>query len=173
MAKAKTSKSAKIREALTATPDKTVVEIAKEVGVKPGLVYNVKANMKKKAGKAKGKPGRKPGKKSATKVVVAHAAHDALGTAIEFVIKVGGLTPRRKTAQHVEGDQRTVVRFPGWAKRLPKSTDFFYPHGQRPAQCCLVAQPAARLGSETARLFLGLLADPRVSRIAAPGRPAG
>jgi transposase len=91
MPRAKTSKSAKIREALTATPDKPVVEIAKEFGVKPGLVYNVKANMKKKAGKAKGKPGRKPGKKSAPKVVVSHAAHDALGTAVDFVIKVGGL----------------------------------------------------------------------------------
>jgi transposase-like protein len=93
MAKAKTSKSAEIREALTATPDKPVVEIAKEFGVKPGLVYNVKANMKKKA---KNKPGRKPGKKSATKVVVSHAAHDALGTAIDFVIKVGGLRHAEK-----------------------------------------------------------------------------
>ena len=72
------------------------MEIAKELKVTPALVYNVKANMKKKAGKAKGKPGRKAGKKSATKVVVAHAAHDALGTAIEFVIKVGGLRHAEK-----------------------------------------------------------------------------
>ena len=48
MAKAKVSKSATIREALTATPDKPAVEIAKEVGVSPALVYNVKAAMKKK-----------------------------------------------------------------------------------------------------------------------------
>jgi transposase-like protein len=96
MPRAKTSKSAKIREALTATPDKAVVEIAKEFGVKPGLVYNVKANMKKKAGKAKGKPGRKPGKKPATKEMVSHAAHDALGAAVDFVIKVGGLRHAEK-----------------------------------------------------------------------------
>jgi len=90
MAKAKTkkpSKSAKIREALGATPDKPVAEIAKQVGVSPALVYNVKANLKKKAGKPKGKPGRKPG----FKVAAPHAAHEALDTAFDFVTKVGGL----------------------------------------------------------------------------------
>ena len=91
MPRAKTSKSAKIREVLTATPDKPVVEIAKEFGVKPGLVYNVKANMKKKARKPKGKPGRKPGKMHSPNEDARHAAHAALDTALDFVTKVGGL----------------------------------------------------------------------------------
>jgi len=94
MAKAKTKKpstSSKIREVLTATPDKPVVEIAKEFGVKPGLVYNVKANMKKKAGKPKGKPGRKPGWKAATNGHAPAAAHEALDSAFDFVMKVGGI----------------------------------------------------------------------------------
>ena len=50
MAKAKTkkpSKSAQIREALKATPDKSVAEIAKELKVTPAIVYNVKAGAKK------------------------------------------------------------------------------------------------------------------------------
>jgi len=90
MAKAKTkkpSKSAQIREALKATPDKSAAEIAKEVGVTPGLVYAVKASAKKKTVKAKGKPGRKPGSNSKAP----HAAHAALDSAFEFVTKVGGL----------------------------------------------------------------------------------
>jgi hypothetical protein len=93
MAKAKTkkpSKSAKIREALVAAPDKPAAEIAKAVGVTPALVYNVKANMHKKAGKAKGKPGRKPGKKHSANGAP-HVAHAALDSAFEFVTKVGGL----------------------------------------------------------------------------------
>ncbi len=89
-AKAKTNKSAAIREALKATPEKSAAEIAKAVGVTPALVYNVKAALKKKSGKAKGKPGRKPGKKAA-KVAAPHAAHAALDSAFEFVTKVGGL----------------------------------------------------------------------------------
>ena len=91
MAKAKTSKSAKIRAALIATPDKPAAEIAKEFGAKPGLVYNIKATMKKKAGTVKGKPGRKLAKKSASKVAAPQAAHAALDSAFEFVMKVGGL----------------------------------------------------------------------------------
>ena len=94
MAKAKTkkpSKSAKIREALAATPDRPVAEIAKQVGVTPALVYNVKANMKKKAGKPKGKPGRKAGWKAASNGAAPHAVHAALDSAFEFVTKVGGL----------------------------------------------------------------------------------
>jgi hypothetical protein len=94
MAKAKTkkpSKSAKIREAMAAHPDKTPAEIAKELKVQPALVYNVKANMAKKAGKAKGKPGRKPGKKHSANGAAPHAAHAALDSAFEFVTKVGGL----------------------------------------------------------------------------------
>jgi hypothetical protein len=91
MARTKTSKSAKIRAALTATPDKPVVEIAKELKLKPGLVYNVKANMKKKAAAPKGKPGRKPGKKPSANGAAPHTAHSAFDTAIEFIQKVGGL----------------------------------------------------------------------------------
>jgi hypothetical protein len=91
MPRTKTSKSAKIRVALTATPDKPVVEIAKQFGVKPGLVYNVKANMKKKSAKIKGKPGRKPGKKPSANGAVSHSDHSAFDTAIEFIQKVGGL----------------------------------------------------------------------------------
>lgn len=92
MAKAKTkkpSKSAAIREALKATPEKSAAEIAKELKVTPGLVYAVKAsNKKKKSGKAAGKKrGRKPGKKAAAP----HAAHAALDSAFKFVVKVGGL----------------------------------------------------------------------------------
>ena len=89
--KGKPSKSAQIREALTSTPEKPAAEIAKEFGVKPGLVYNVKANMNKKAGKAKGKPGRKAGSKVAPKATAPVAAHHALDTAFDFVTKVGGL----------------------------------------------------------------------------------
>ncbi len=91
MAKAKVSKSAKIREALTATPDKSAVEIAKEIGVTPALVYNVKAGMKEKSGKAKSKPSSKPGPKPTEKAVAPQAAHAALDSAFEFVMKVGGL----------------------------------------------------------------------------------
>jgi transposase len=65
MAKAKTngSKSALIREALKATPDKSGAEIAKELGVSTALVYKVKARMsrKKKSRAAGTKPGRKAG----------------------------------------------------------------------------------------------------------------
>jgi hypothetical protein len=87
-AKAETSKSAAIREALNATPDKPVAELAKELGVTPGLVYNVKAGLKKKARKAAGKKrGPKPGVKRTAPV----AAHAALDSAFEFVTKVGGL----------------------------------------------------------------------------------
>ncbi len=95
MARTKTNKSALIRAALIATPDRSAVEIAKEFGAKPGLVYNIKATMKKKAGTAKAKPapkpGKKPGKKPVAKVVAPMAAHAALDTAFEFVVKVGGL----------------------------------------------------------------------------------
>jgi hypothetical protein len=94
MAKATTkklSKSAAIREALTATPDKPAAEIAKDLKATPALVYNVKAGMKKNGGKPKGKPGRKPGKKSGTRIAAPHAAHAALDSAFEFVTKVGGL----------------------------------------------------------------------------------
>ena len=95
MAKAKTkkpSKSADIREALKATPDKSAAEIAKDLKVTPALVYNVKANMNKKTKKAAGKKrGRKPGKKAHAKTAAPHAAHAALDSAFEFVVKVGGL----------------------------------------------------------------------------------
>jgi hypothetical protein len=94
MAKTKTkkpSKSALIRETLIAAPDRPAVEVAKQFGVKPSLVYNVKTNMKKKAGKPKGKPGRKPGSKHASNGAAPHAAHVALDTAFDFVVKVGGL----------------------------------------------------------------------------------
>jgi hypothetical protein len=84
--KGKPSKSALIREALTATPDKPATEIAKEVGVSVALVYNVKASLKKKK-KAKGKPGRKP----RAKHTAPQAAHAALDSAFEFVTNVGGL----------------------------------------------------------------------------------
>jgi transposase len=55
MAKEATSKSAQIREALKAAPNKSASEIAKEIGVSSALVYNVKANLAKKHGKAAGK----------------------------------------------------------------------------------------------------------------------
>ena len=88
----KPSKSAKIREALKATPDKSAAEIAKAVGVTPALVYNVKANMAKKVGKATGKKrGRKPGSTAHANGLAPHAAHAALDSAFEFVTKVGGL----------------------------------------------------------------------------------
>ena len=91
MAKAKTkkpSKSAKIREAVKANPDKSAAEIAKEVGVTPALVYAVKAGDKKRKGKSKGKPGRK---KHSANGAALHGAHAALDSAFEFVTKVGGL----------------------------------------------------------------------------------
>ena len=52
MTAATTSKSAQIREALKASPDKSASQIAKEVGVSAALVYNVKSNMTKKSHKA-------------------------------------------------------------------------------------------------------------------------
>ena len=90
-AKSKTSKSAAIRAALTSTPEKSAGDIAKELGVKPGLVYNVKASMKKKTGKPARKAGRKPGRKVGSKRTAPAAAHNALDSAFEFVTKVGGL----------------------------------------------------------------------------------
>ncbi len=58
------SKSAQIRAMLLATPDKSAADIAKEVGVSPALVYNVKSTATKKHGKAgKKKAGRAGGKK--------------------------------------------------------------------------------------------------------------
>ena len=91
-AKAKPNKSEKIRAALSANPDKSAAEIAKDTGVTVGLVYNVKANMKKKAGKSKKKkPGPKAGSKPAAKAAAPQSVHDALDSAFEFVHKVGGL----------------------------------------------------------------------------------
>lgn len=90
-AKAKSNKSATIRAALIATPDKPAAEIAKENKVTIGLVYNVKASMKKKAGAPKGKRGRKAGTKIAAKATAPQGAHDALDAAFEFIHKVGGV----------------------------------------------------------------------------------
>jgi hypothetical protein len=92
--KSKANKSDAIRKALTDSPDKKVAEIAKDLGVTAGLVYNVKANMAKKAGKpSTGKRGRPVGSTNRPKVAVAapKLAHDALDAAFEFVNKVGGL----------------------------------------------------------------------------------
>ena len=62
MAKANGSKSALIREALKAAPDKSGAEIAKELGASTALVYKVKARMSRKKSRAGGrKPGRKAG----------------------------------------------------------------------------------------------------------------
>ncbi|HEX3657979.1 MAG TPA: hypothetical protein VHV55_19475 [Pirellulales bacterium] len=94
-AKSTTSKSAAVRDALAATPDKSAAEIAKEIGVTPGLVYNIKAKLKHKGGKAAKKPGRKtrrkPGRKAGSKSAAPVSAHAALDNAFEFVMKVGGL----------------------------------------------------------------------------------
>ncbi|MBL8829906.1 MAG: hypothetical protein JNM18_23200 [Planctomycetaceae bacterium] len=90
--KSKVNKSEAIRTQLKENPSKPVAEIAKELGVTPGLVYNVKATMEKKAGKASaGKPGRPAGSKNKPKVSAPKMAHDALDSAFEFVNKVGGL----------------------------------------------------------------------------------
>jgi hypothetical protein len=83
----KPNRSAKIREALTTTPEKPAAEIAKDLKVTPALVYNVKANMAKK--KAKGKRGRKS--KAHAKAAAPHGVHAALDSAFEFITKVGGL----------------------------------------------------------------------------------
>jgi transposase len=93
MAKAakKPNKSDTIRAALTVNPDKPVPDIAKDLGVTAGLVYNVKANMKKKAGQPAAKRGRKPGSKAAPKAVAPAGAHHALDAAFEFIRKVGGV----------------------------------------------------------------------------------
>lgn len=90
-AKAKTNKSAAIREALTNNPGKSAAEIAKDTGVTVGLVYNVKADMKKKAGKSKKKSGPKPGPKVAAKATAPEGVHHALDAAFEFIHKVGGV----------------------------------------------------------------------------------
>jgi transposase len=90
-AKAKSNKSEQIRAALTANPDKSAAEIAKDTGVTVGLVYNVKANMKKKAGKSKKKPGPKAGSKVAAKATAPEGVHHALDATFEFIHKVGGL----------------------------------------------------------------------------------
>ena len=88
----KLSKSAQIREALNATPDKAVAEIAKDVGATVGLVYNVKASMKK-AGK---KEGPKSGSKVRTKSAAPQVAHDALDAAFDFIQKAGGMLNAEK-----------------------------------------------------------------------------
>lgn len=92
--KSKVNKSEAIRKALTDTPEKAVAEIAKDLGVTAGLVYNVKTAMLKKAGKtSSGKRGRPAGSKNKPKVAptAPKVAHDALDSAFEFVNKVGGL----------------------------------------------------------------------------------
>lgn len=91
MARGKSSKSAAIRESLSADPNKPVSEIARDLRVTPSLVYNVKAAMKKNGGQPKRKPGRKPGTRSGRKVTAPDSAHAALDSAFEFVTKVGGL----------------------------------------------------------------------------------
>lgn len=83
MAKRKTNKSAAIREAMAANPSKSAADIAKDLGVSPALVYNVKASMKKKSGKR----GRKP----SGKATAPEFAHAALDSAFEFINRVGGL----------------------------------------------------------------------------------
>jgi hypothetical protein len=90
-AQAKPSKSAMIREALAANPEKSAAEIAKEAGVTPALVYNVKAGMKKKSAKSKKKPGPKSGSKAPAKAATPQGAHDALDAAFDFINRVGGL----------------------------------------------------------------------------------
>jgi transposase len=91
-------KSNAVREALTANPDKSAVQIAKELKVSPNLVYAVKAEMKKNgmpkakpAQKPGPKPGRKPGPQAKQATGAPEAAHAALDSAFEFVTKVGGL----------------------------------------------------------------------------------
>ena len=90
-AQAKPNMSEKIRAALTASPDKSAADIAKENGVKVGLVYNVKAGMKKKSSSSKSKRGRKSGSKVAAKATAPVGVHHALDAAFEFIHKVGGL----------------------------------------------------------------------------------
>lgn len=91
MAKRKSTKSAAVRDALTADPNRPAAQIAKDLRVTPSLVYNIKAAMKKEGGSTKGKPGSKSGPKPAGKVTAPEAAHAALDSAFEFVTKVGGL----------------------------------------------------------------------------------
>ncbi len=74
---AKPNKSEKIRAALTASPDKPAADIAKENGVKVGLVYNVKAGMKKKSSSSKASESRKPGSKTTAKATAAAGVHHA------------------------------------------------------------------------------------------------
>ena len=95
-AKDKPSKSATIREALQAAPDKSAADIAKELDVTPALVYNVKANMNKKAGKATGKKRGRKRSRPAAKTAAPVSAHAALDSAFEFVVKVGGLLHAEK-----------------------------------------------------------------------------
>lgn len=92
MTKAKASKSALVREALKAHPEKPATEIAKEFGVSDALVYKIKRADKKKNGAAPAKKRRRKAvAKTAAKVVAPKVAHDALESAFEFVMKVGGL----------------------------------------------------------------------------------
>lgn len=58
MAKANTNKSAQIRDALKANPDKSGAEIAKELGVSTALVYKVKALSARKSRRGAGKKPR-------------------------------------------------------------------------------------------------------------------
>lgn len=84
------TKSALIREALKATPNKSATDIAKQIGVMPSLIYSVKANLKKKTGKAKGKLGRKPGSKAHATAAAPHGVHAAFASVFQFLTKVGG-----------------------------------------------------------------------------------
>ncbi|MBS0211532.1 MAG: hypothetical protein JSS27_21530 [Planctomycetes bacterium] len=84
------SKSSAVRDALTAHPEKSPAEIAKETGAKISLVYNVKSTM----GKTKKRKKKSSGSAKASvapRAKAPHSMHSALDSAFEYVVKVGGL----------------------------------------------------------------------------------
>lgn len=111
-----------IRAALTATPDKSASDIAKEIGVSSALVYNVKANLAKKNGKAAGKKkaGRHGGGKANTAEGSGNKAEGSVNKAerIRQVAKSLGKTVRPRDVIAVLAGEGIKVSSPQVSKTL-------------------------------------------------------
>lgn len=100
MAKAKVNKSALIREALAANPEKSPLEISellkgKGVTISPLYVSNIKSN-------AKGKKKAKKLKRKAARAAAGNSGMGAVNAAIEFIKSAGGLDAAKEALGTVE-----------------------------------------------------------------------
>lgn len=97
MAKKKLSKSAQVRLYMAKHPGARAAEIAKSVGVPPGLVYNVRAlDKKKNEGASKSTPTRR------RSVAPSKSGENEILMAANFVQSCGGLSEARKALDAVE-----------------------------------------------------------------------